>query len=206
MRTAIEAAAKAAMVAAIGLAALLLAAVASAGPGDRADADIQEPPGLWTGPMYGQTPRTLAGAVVMDLAGVEALAGKKPLLLDVGPAARKPETFPASRPWLPTHRSIPGAVWMPGAGAAPLDTEREALFFRRIAELTQGDATRPIVVFCQPSCWGSWNAGKRLVMQGYTGVHWFPAGIDGWQDKHETAEVKPDVGWSASLVENGSWQ
>ncbi|HWE16040.1 MAG TPA: rhodanese-like domain-containing protein [Hyphomicrobiaceae bacterium] len=197
MRTAIEAAAKAA----IGLAALLFPAVASAGPGD-----VQEPPGLWTGPMYGQTPRTLAGAVVVDLAALEALAGVKPLLLDVGPAARKPETFPASRPWLPTHRSIPGAVWMPGAGAAPLDTEHEALFFRRIAELTHGDVIRPIVVFCQPNCWGSWNAGKRLVMKGYTGVHWFPAGVDGWQDKHQTAEVKPDMGWSASLVENGSRQ
>ena len=147
--------------------------------------------------MYGRTPRTLSGAAVVDLAAVEALMAEKPLLLDVGPAHRKPESFPKDRPWLPTHRSIPGAIWMPGAGAEPLDPGREALFLRRIGELTHGNAARPIVVFCQPSCWGSWNAGKRLVTNGYTGVRWFPAGVDGWQERHETAEVKPDAGWSA---------
>jgi PQQ-dependent catabolism-associated CXXCW motif protein len=146
--------------------------------------------------MYGQTPRTLAGAVVVDLAAVEVLLAEKPLLLDVGPARRKPANFPTNRPWLPTHRSIPGAIWMPDAGAAPLDAGREELFYRRIAELTRGDKTKPIVVFCRPDCWGSWNAGKRLVTRGYTSVRWFPAGIDGWQDEHPTAEVEPDVRWS----------
>jgi PQQ-dependent catabolism-associated CXXCW motif protein len=107
--------------------------------------------------------------------------------------------LPKGRPWLPVHRSIPGAVWMPGAGAAPLDAEREALFYRRVVELTRDDATRPIVVFCRSQCWGSWNAGKRLVAKGYVSVRWFPDGIDAWQDKHAIAEVKPDPGWSAEL-------
>jgi PQQ-dependent catabolism-associated CXXCW motif protein len=85
---------------------------------------------------------------------------------------------------------------MPGAGAAPLDAGREELFYRRVGELTRGDKSKPIVVFCRPDCWGSWNAGKRLVTRGYTGVRWFPAGIDAWQDEHPTAEVEPDTGWS----------
>lgn len=175
------------------LAAMLLPAPGSAGPAG----DVAEPPGLWTGAMHGPTPRTLSGAAVVDLATLKALMAERPLLIDVGPAHRKPEDFPPDRPWLPTHRSIPGAIWMPGAGAAPLAAGREAVLYRRIAELTRGDKSKPIVVFCQPDCWGSWNVGKRLVMQGYSGVHWFPAGIDGWQDKHATTGVKPDPGWSA---------
>jgi PQQ-dependent catabolism-associated CXXCW motif protein len=159
--------------------------------------EVAEPAGLWTGPMYGATPRTLAGAVVVDLAAVEALMTERPVLIDVGPASRRPETLPKDRPWLPVHRSIPGAVWMPGAGVVPLDAGREELLYRRVAELTLGDKTKPIVVFCRSGCWGSWNVGKRLVAQGYTGVRWFPDGIDGWQDVHPIAEVKPDPGWGS---------
>ena len=85
---------------------------------------------------------------------------------------------------------------MPGAGAASLEDAQEKMFYRRIEALTQKDKRRPIVTFCRPQCWGSWNVGKRLVMKGYTSVGWFPAGIDGWQEKHETAVVKPEAGWS----------
>jgi PQQ-dependent catabolism-associated CXXCW motif protein len=193
MRALLPTAAKVAIIPAIAL----LVATVSAGSA----AEIAEPRGVWTGPMYGQTPRMLSGAIVVDLAAVEGLMAEKPLLLDVGPAHRKPVNFPTDRPWLPTHRSIPGAIWMPGAGAAPLDAKREELFYRRIRELTRGDKTKPIVVFCRPDCWGSWNAGKRLVTRGYTSVRWFRAGIDGWQDEHATAEVKPDVGWSAEAAQ-----
>jgi len=193
MRALLPAAARAAIIPAIAL----LAAAVCAGSA----ADIAEPRDLWTGPMYGQTPRTLGGAQVVDVAAVEVLLAARPLLLDVGPGHRKPANFPRDRPWLPTHRSIPGAIWMPGAGTAPMDAAREESFYRRIGELTRGDKTKPIVVFCRPDCWGSWNAGKRLVTRGYTGVRWFPAGIVGWQDKHATAEVEPDAGWSAESAQ-----
>lgn len=162
-------------------------------------AEVQEPSGLWSGPMRGETPTKLKGAVVIDLAGIEALISKQPLLVDVGLADKKPENFPQDRLWLPTHRSIPGAVWFPGGGAAALDAEKEAAFLRRLDELVQGDRTRPIVTFCRPNCWGSWNAGKRLVMKGYTGVHWFPGGIDKWQEFHDTVAVEPDKAWDASM-------
>lgn len=189
MRALIATAGKAAIV--LGIA--LLFATASAG----STGDVPEPLDLWTGAMQGPTPKTLAGAAVVDFAAVEALLPEKPLLLDVGPAARKPEDFPSDRPWLPIHRSLPNAIWMPGAGAAPLAAAREDLFYRRIGELTHGDKTKPIVVFCRPDCWGGWNAGKRLVRNGYTSVSWFPAGIDGWQERRETGEVKPDADWIA---------
>ncbi|MGW9231836.1 rhodanese-like domain-containing protein [Pseudorhizobium sp. NPDC055634] len=158
-------------------------------------AEVKEPEGIWTGAMRGETPQTLQGASVVDLSGLETLLPQDPVLLDVGPADRKPEGFSEDRLWLPTHRSLPNAVWLPGAGAPALEPGREKAFFDRVEELTQGDRARPIVVFCQPRCWGSWNAGKRLVTQGYTGVHWYPGGVDGWQEKHETVAVDPDKGW-----------
>ncbi len=174
---------------------LAVAVGLAASGGGRMFAEVMEPEGLWSGPMRSETPSTLQGAVVIDLAGLEALLPRDPLLVDVGPADKKPEGFSEDRLWLPTHRSIPKAVWLPGAGAATLEAAQEEAFFRRVEELTQGDHARPIVVFCQPRCWGSWNAGKRLVTNGYTGVHWFPGGVDSWQEKHETIVVDADEEW-----------
>ncbi|RZK91246.1 MAG: rhodanese, partial [Methylobacterium sp.] len=38
---------------------------------------------------------------------------------------------------------------------------------------------------------------------GYTAVHWFPDGIEGWQDKHETAVVREDPEWARKPVSAG---
>ncbi|TXM67476.1 rhodanese [Methylobacterium sp. WL103] len=174
----------------------LAAGFLAAAPAD-SPVNVPEPAGLHEGVQQGYTPKTLSGAVVIDIAGLDALMAKAPVLIDVALADRKPANFPADRPWLPAHRSVPGAVWMPNAGAAPLAAEREALFLKRVAALTGGDKGKPIVIFCHPDCWGSWNAGKRLVQQGYTAVHWFPDGIEGWQDKHDTAVIRQDAEWAA---------
>ena len=102
---------------------------------------VPEPDGLYAGPPKGYTPPTLKGATVIDAEGLSALmAGPdKPVLIDVAAPDRKPSNFPAGRLWLPVHPSIPGALWMPEAGAEPLAPEREALFYKRVAELTGGD-------------------------------------------------------------------
>jgi PQQ-dependent catabolism-associated CXXCW motif protein len=180
--------------------AAIVAAVAillSSGPAGTAD-DVPEPEGVWTGPMHGTTPKTLKGAIVLDIAGLDALMAQRALFLDVGPADKKPADFPKDLPWLPIHRTIPGSVWLPGAGAAPLEQAREDVFYARVEELTRGDKSRPVVTFCHPDCWGSWNTAKRLVLKGYTRVHWYPDGIEGWQITHETAAVKPDSVWDAA--------
>ncbi|QLL64231.1 rhodanese (plasmid) [Sinorhizobium mexicanum] len=159
-------------------------------------AAVPEPPGLWTGPMVSDTPATLEGARVIDVPTLEALLRQKPLLVDVGPADRKPNGLPPSTIWKPTHRSIPGAVWFPGAGRADLSDEKVDALLRRIADLTNGDKSAPLVTFCRPKCWGSWNIGKRLVRAGYTSVHWLPAGITGWQERNDTTAVTPETGWA----------
>lgn len=156
---------------------------------------IPEPAGLWTGAMQGETPPTLTGAQVVDVAALEKLLPEKPLLVDVRPSERRPKGLPASKIWMPSSRSVPGAVWFPDAGRSDLPEALVQRLLDRITDLTNGDKSAPIVAFCQPQCWGSWNMGKRLVQAGYTSVYWFPEGVSGWQEHHDTSPVSPDPDW-----------
>ncbi len=159
---------------------------------------VPEPDGLWQGPMRGYTPNTVQGASVLDTAGLAKLLDEeKPVLIDVSLADVKPPSMAPGTPWLPLHRSIPGAVWLPGAGAGSADPQFSERFKGRIAELTGADAGRAVVTFCHPECWGSWNAAKRLVGLGYAHVYWYPEGMEGWQADHEVAAVKADPVWAA---------
>jgi PQQ-dependent catabolism-associated CXXCW motif protein len=121
----------------------------------------------------------------------------------VGPADHKPTNLPGNAIWKPIHRSIPGAVWFPGAGLAYLPADRVEALLRRVRELTNGNKAAPVVTFCRPRCWGSWNLGKRLLQAGYTSVHWFPAGVDGWQERNETTAVESDPVWKVMLLAGG---
>ncbi|MBP7000806.1 rhodanese-like domain-containing protein [Amaricoccus sp.] len=155
-----------------------------------------EPEGYRTGDLRAATPATLSGATVLDLAALEAAVAGGAVLIDVGPAPVKPADMPADRPWLPTHRSIPGAVWLPGAGLGDdLPADREELLLGEVAGLTGGDKAKAVVVFCKPDCWASWNVGRRLVLAGYSAVGWFPGGVDAWQVDHPTAPVEAPAGW-----------
>jgi PQQ-dependent catabolism-associated CXXCW motif protein len=161
----------------------------------QAEAAVVEPPGLWTGPMVGETPATLQGATVIDVPTLERMLEGPVLLIDVGKAARRPDNLPEDTLWKPVHRSIPGAAWFPGGGAGDLPPDQAQALLERIDELAKGDEAAVLVTFCKPNCWGSWNLGKRLVEAGYRKVHWLPAGIDGWQEQHDTAPVQPQPGW-----------
>ena len=129
----------------------------------------------------------------------KVMQDKHPVLIDVAEQDRKPPSMSKTMIWLPQHRSIPGTDWMPGAGSGTRDAAFADAFRTRAASLTNGKPSTPIVTFCHPDCWASWNAGKRLVELGYTNVYWFPAGMEGWQDTHDTGVVKPDAAWLASL-------
>ena len=159
--------------------------------------DVPEPDGLWAGPLRGYTPKTLKGARVIDAAGLARLMEREtPVLIDVGPADRRPPSLGPDAVWMPAHRTIPGAVWAPGAGEGTPDANFAAAFARRAEALTQGDPARPVVVFCHPECWGGWNAAKRLVMQGYKNVYWMPDGVEGWQEEHGFVAAPADADWA----------
>lgn len=157
---------------------------------------VPEPAGLWQGAMHGYTPNTVAGATVIDTAALSALlATKPPVMVDVAEGDKKPASMAATALWMPAHRSIPGGVWLPGAGSGSSGGAFVEAFKARVAALTGSDRARPIVAFCHPECWGSWNAAKRLVGLGYTKVFWYPEGMEGWQAQHDTTIVKADPQW-----------
>ncbi|ACK52091.1 rhodanese [Methylocella silvestris BL2] len=177
-------------VAAIALGLLLIGAAGSPG-------HVPEPDGLWQGVMRGYTPNSVKGARVLDTAAlVRLIEEKNPVLLDVGPADKKPASISPATPWMPAHRSIPGAVWMPGGGSGTPNPQFSESFRSRVTSLTGGDIERPIVTFCHPECWGSWNAAKRLVGYGYSNVYWYPEGLEGWQAEREPVTVAPDPAWA----------
>lgn len=127
----------------------------------------------------GETPPTVAGARTVGAGEVQALrSGARPaVLIDVASGD--------------TRRSVPGAVWLPGAGSCDRDAPRmQARLEARMAELTGGDRSRPVVVFCPSrSCWLSWNAAQRLAQAGYTDIAWFRDGTEGWSRAGQRLET-----------------
>lgn len=178
-------------------AALLLAGSAAAYGQTRPS--VPEPKGLHEGGDFGYTPSTIQGGTVLDTSAVAKLVqAQHPVLIDVAQLDRKPPNMSPDMPWLPQHRSIPGAVWLPGAGSPDKDPSFDTALARRVAELANNDKAKPIVVFCHPDCWASYNAARRVISYGYRNVYWYPGGMEGWQSEHETAVIKPDAAWLAS--------
>jgi PQQ-dependent catabolism-associated CXXCW motif protein len=182
----------------VAVAVALLVAGSAAAYGQNARPSVPEPEGLHEGGNFGYTPNTIRGGTVLDTSAVaKLLQAQHPLLVDVAELDRKPPNMNPDMPWLPQHRSIPGAVWLPGAGSPDKDHAFDTALTRRIAQLTDNDKARPIVVFCHPDCWGSYNAARRLISYGYRNVYWYRDGMEGWQSEHETAVIKPDADWLA---------
>lgn len=184
---------------AVTVALLIAGSTVAYGQAPAARPDVPEPQGLHEGGDFGYTPKTIQGGTALDTAGVAKLIEEQhPVLVDVAELDRKPPNMPADMPWLPQHRSIPGAVWLPGAGSPVKEAAFDAALTHRVAQLMGDDKAKPIVVFCHPDCWASYNAAKRLISYGYRDVYWYRDGMEGWQAEHETAVIKPDPEWLAS--------
>jgi PQQ-dependent catabolism-associated CXXCW motif protein len=80
-------------------------------------------------------------------------------------------------------------VWLPDVGNGEIPPALEAWYQARLTALTQDDPAKPVVVFCHPDCWASWNAAKRAIGYGYRRVYWYPDGVEGWQDSGRATEV-----------------
>ena len=91
--------------------------------------------------------------------------------------------MPEGTVWRPKPRDdIPGSVWLVDTGYGELAPVMERYLLDGLADLTGGDKTKPVVLYCQRDCWMSWNAAKRAIAHGYTAIHWYPDGTDGWAE------------------------
>ncbi|MFL5332182.1 MAG: rhodanese-like domain-containing protein [Geminicoccaceae bacterium] len=175
---------------------LVLVGAGSVVLADGQDQHVPEPAGFWSGPFMGPVPATIAGGTVLDTAALRTLVERGGVLLvDTGPAPRRPPTLGPNQPWLPlAHADIPGSVWLPDLGLPVLPEPANAWFRQRLEQLTAGDPARTVVTYCHPSCWASWNAAKRLIGYGYRDVRWYPGGIEAWQEAGlPTASAKPET-------------
>lgn len=129
------------------------------------------------------TPDDVPGAARISAIEARALIQKGALALDVAAAAQS-HYDALDGTWLinDTHLTIPGATWLPETGRGTLTPEMQAYLTENLERLTGGDATRAIVVYCIADCWMSWNAAQRITALGYSRVHWFAEGTDGWLD------------------------
>lgn len=82
--------------------------------------------------------------------------------------------------------SLPGAVWLPEVGRGHLEADALDYFKRNLARLSNRDKSTPLVFFCTSDCWQSWNAARRAMTFGYTAVHWYPTGTDGWLEEGQS--------------------
>jgi PQQ-dependent catabolism-associated CXXCW motif protein len=81
------------------------------------------------------------------------------------------------------HLSLPGAIWLPGAGrGASFDDEIQMRLAKLLEVASRGDRRRALVFLCaSPTCWLSYNAALRAVQLGYENVRWYRGGIEAWR-------------------------
>jgi PQQ-dependent catabolism-associated CXXCW motif protein len=129
-------------------------------------------------PYTAPTPREIPGASVAGTAQLQAMLASKepPLLVDVLSSDG--------------HLSIPGALWISGAGrGSNFFDPLQAAYGDALAKITQGNKDRAMVFFCASvQCWLSYNAALRASVLGYTRVFWYRGGIESWRAAGNTLE------------------
>ncbi|WP_265501182.1 PQQ-dependent catabolism-associated CXXCW motif protein [Paracoccus beibuensis] len=164
------------------LALLLAVAVAVAAP---ALAETVPEPDTYRGEPYrASVPATLAGAEVIDARTAIALNDEgRAAFIDVLPRKTRPEGLPEGTIWHEQlHLTIPGSVWLWNTGYEALSEPEEIRLRTGLDRLRRDDPQRPLVFFCRPDCWMSWNAARRAIEWGYQPILWFPGGADSWAE------------------------
>ena len=139
-------------------------------------------------------PESVPGGVTVDTAAAKvAHQNGEWVFIDVyPPKGLGPD--PLDGHWVisESRTSMAGATWLPEVGRGHLEQDAIDYFQRNLEALTNGDKSRAIVFYCTSDCWQSWNASVRAISWGYTGVHWYPLGTDGWLEEGGTLEpVEP---------------
>ena len=121
-------------------------------------------------PYDAPTPLTIDGARTITTLQLRAMlaASPPPVLIDVVGGAQS---------W-----SLPGAVWLKGAGLADRDyPDIPQRLTVHLAQLTGNNRARAIVFFClSKTCWLSHNAALRALQLGYTNIYWYRGGRNAW--------------------------
>jgi PQQ-dependent catabolism-associated CXXCW motif protein len=173
---------------------LALAVVANAAPAlaqvphaEREDFGVPPTAALRLAEHSAPTPLEIPGARPIFTAELrrrlQAPPQERPLLFDVLGADN-------------AHLSLPGAIWLPGAGRGDsFDDEVQARLAQLLEVATRDDRARELVFFCASThCWLSYNAALRAARLGYPGVRWYRGGIEAW-GASGGATSEPRLAW-----------
>ncbi|ORE96636.1 Hypothetical protein ATO13_07220 [Stappia sp. 22II-S9-Z10] len=145
------------------------------------ETSVAEPAGFRSAPYRAPVPATLTGATVVTTETAATLYESGATFIDVLPVPPRPANLPAGTLWrTPPRSDIPGSIWLPNTGYDRLTDAMDAWYRARLDDAAEGDTASPLVFYCLADCWMSWNAAKRAVGYGYSNVHWYPQGTDGW--------------------------
>jgi PQQ-dependent catabolism-associated CXXCW motif protein len=124
----------------------------------------------------------LSAPTPLEIPGARLIATAELRELMSGPAESRPVLFDVlgGEP----HLSLPGAIWLPGAGRGSSFDDEVQVRLARILELAaRGDRRRTVVFFCaSPTCWLSYNTALRAAQLGYENVRWYRGGIEAWRE------------------------
>lgn len=143
---------------------------------------VDIPDGYRAPPYLAATPDHLPGATTITAAQAVALQQQGAVLIDASPLTLGSYGEQADQ-WIvkADHPSIAGSVWLPNVGEQQPSPAIERWFAAELARLSEGRRDAPLVFFCRPDCWMSWNAGRRALSLGYQRVYWYRDGIPGWE-------------------------
>ena len=131
-------------------------------------------------PYHANTPTTIPGGRVIRTLELKALleSNKQVVVVDVLDSS--------------TRTSIPGALWLSGAGDGQFFYAEKGRFSIALEKLTNGDKNRPVVFLCASSeCWLSYNASLHAIEAGYRDVIWYRGGTNAWTDA-KFERIKPE--------------
>lgn len=137
------------------------------------DWGVEPPSRLRTKGYHAPTPGSIPGARVIRTLQLKALldSGSPVTVVDVLNVVRDK----------PGRQSLPGAVWLPGAGRGDFYAAEKSRLAKALEAATAGDRSRPVVFLClSAQCWLSYNAAVHAVEAGYTDVLWYRGGTEAW--------------------------
>lgn len=135
-------------------------------------------------PYHAPTPRTILGARVISTTVLQHLLKENKEIVVVDVLDSK------------TRKSIPGAVWMNGAGSGYFYMAEKERFAAAMDKITDGNKSRPVVFLCISSeCWLSYNASLHALDAGYKDVIWYRGGTDAWRGANFSLKVPVAIDW-----------
>jgi len=124
----------------------------------------------------------LSAPTPLEIPGARLIATSELRELMSGTAESRPVLFDVlgGEP----HLSLPGAIWVPGAGrGSSFDDDIQIRLAKLLDFTSRGVRGRALVFFCASlNCWLSYNAALRAVQLGYENVRWYRGGIEAWRE------------------------